>query len=79
MPYKHNQLKGIKKYSQNDPKMLYSCSLAVVFRFFLCRQSLRKKTHGKKNIKKPNTTGNKHQVKGKHFLFISVSWSIKSS
>ena len=30
-------------------------------------------------IEKQNTPGNKRQVKGKHSLFLPVSWSIKPS
>ena len=51
MPYKHNQFKGIKNYSQNDPKVLCSYSLAIIFRLLLCRQLLRKNTHEKKVLK----------------------------
>ena len=33
----------------------------------------------KKSIEKQNTSGNKSQVKGKHSLFLPVSWSNKPS
>ena len=47
MPYKHNQLKDIKKNSQNNPKMICSPSLAVIWGLLLSGQSLRNKTQQK--------------------------------
>ena len=53
MPYKHNQLKGIKITSQNDPKVINSSSLPIIGRLLLSRQSFRDKTQGKNIEKKP--------------------------
>ena len=30
VPYKHNQVNGIKKNPQNDPKVLYLSSLDII-------------------------------------------------
>lgn len=46
VPYKHNQVNGIKKNPQNDPKMLCSSTLAII-RKLLYRQSSRNKIHEK--------------------------------
>ena len=45
MPYKNNQLKGIKKTFQNDTKVICSSSLAIVWGLLLSRQSFKSKTH----------------------------------
>ena len=39
MSYKHNQLKDIKKSSQNNPKVICSSSLAEIWGHLLSRQS----------------------------------------
>ena len=57
MPYKHNQLKDIKKTSQNNPKVTRSSSLAIIWGLLLSRQSFSNKTQ-EKNIEKSN----EHQV-----------------
>ena len=59
MPYKHNQLKGINKTSQNDPKVICSSSLAILWRVLLSSQIIRNKTQEKILKKK---TSNKRQV-----------------
>ena len=59
MPRKHNQLKGIKKYPQNDPKVLYSSNLALACRLLLSRQSFRSKTLW-------NRRGKKFELKSKY-------------
>ena len=45
MPYKHNQLKGIKKSFQNDTKVICSSSSAIIWRLLLSRQPCKSKTH----------------------------------
>ena len=60
MLYKHNQLKDIKTISQNNPKVLCSLSLAVIWGLLLSRQSLRNKTLEK--ILKKKKTSNKRQA-----------------
>ena len=39
MPYKQNQLKGIKKSFQNDTKVICPSSLAIKWMLFVSRQS----------------------------------------
>ena len=72
LPYKHIQLKGIKKNPQINKKMLRSSRLSIIWSLF-CGHSFRNKTHEKKNSKQ-NTSGNKR----KHSFFFPVR-SIKPS
>ena len=53
MPYKHNQLKNIKKKFQNNPKVICSSSLAIIWELLLSRELFRNKTQ-EKNIEKKN-------------------------
>ena len=53
MPYKHDQLKDIKKIFQNNPKVIYSSSLAIIWGLLLYRELFRNKTQ-EKNIEKKN-------------------------
>ena len=48
MPYKHNQLKDIKKTSENNPKVICSSSLAVIWGLLLSRQVIWKQNSGNK-------------------------------
>ena len=41
MPYKHNQLKGIKKSFQNYTKVICSSNLAIIWRLLVSRQSFK--------------------------------------
>ena len=75
MPYKHNQLKDIKKTSQNDPKLIFSSRLAVIWKLLLSRQSFRNKTQ-EKNIEKKQVINAKSKGNTPSF---SANWSIKSS
>ena len=52
MPYKHNQLKDIKKNSQNNSKVICSSSLAILWGLLLSRESFRNKTQEKSIVKK---------------------------
>ena len=52
MSHKHNQRKGIKKTSPNDPKKTCSSSLVIIWMFLLSRQSFRNKTQEKKILNK---------------------------
>ena len=47
MPYKNNQLKGIKKTFQNDTKVTCSSDLAIIWVLLLSRQSFKSKTQEK--------------------------------
>ena len=53
MPYKHDQLKDIKKKIQNNPKVIYSSRLAIIWGLLLSRELFRNKTQ-EKNIEKKN-------------------------
>ena len=44
MPYKNNQLKGHKKFLQNDTKVICSSSLAIMWGLLVSRQSFKSKT-----------------------------------
>ena len=43
MSYENNQLKGIKKFFQNDTKVICSSSLAVMWGLFLSRHLFKSK------------------------------------
>ena len=43
MPYKDNQLKGVKKYFQNDTKVIRPSSLAIIWRLLVSRQPFKSK------------------------------------
>ena len=51
MPYKHDQLKDIKKFFQNNPKVIYLSSLAIIWGLLLSRELFGNKTQ-EKNIEK---------------------------
>ena len=72
MLYKHNKrlLVRIKKNPQDDPKVLSSLSLAIIWRQLLYRQSFSNRLT--KNIEKQNTTVNRRQVEVNHSLFLPV-------
>ena len=59
MPYKNNQLKDIKKNSQNNLKVICPSSLAIIWELVLSRKSFRNKTQEKNTEKKAS---NKRQV-----------------
>ena len=44
MPYKNNQLRGIKKAFQNDTKVKCSSSLAIMWELLPSRESFKNKT-----------------------------------
>ena len=56
MPYKHNQLKGIKKTFQNDTKVMCSSSSAIIWRLLLLD------SHVKAKLRKDLSNNNNCQV-----------------
>ena len=67
MPYKHNELKDIKKNPQRTIPKCYAHQ-HIIWRLLLCRQSFRNKTRAKKGIEKQNTPGNKRPVNNLSFF-----------